>query len=223
LWIERNADILDAETTEGSIRSVDENRPFSGLMEDLRRGDPDAAREVFDRFARRLAGLAAARLPGAVQSKVDPEDVAQSVLRTFFRRHQAGEFRPDHWDALWSLLAVLAARKCGHQVSHLLAAKRDARREVVSGSAKDESAPKWEPSDPGFRGNARSRFCGDERARTVDRATEAARLYGCRGSRKSRNLRAIGSPRAGKRPRANRIDGFGLTFALARLGPESPS
>jgi hypothetical protein len=28
-------------------------------MADLRGGDPDAAREVFDRFARRLAALAA--------------------------------------------------------------------------------------------------------------------------------------------------------------------
>ena len=127
-----------------------EDRPFDRVMSDLRGGDPDAARAVFDRFARRLAGLAAARLPGAARSKVDPEDVAQSVFRTFFRRHRAGEFTPDHWDALWSLLAVLAARKCGHQVGHLFAAKRDAHREVAPTSPVGDSAAGWEPegADP---------------------------------------------------------------------------
>ncbi|HEX4612978.1 MAG TPA: ECF-type sigma factor [Urbifossiella sp.] len=124
------------------------DHPFAGLMADLRLGDPEAAREVFDRFARRLAGLAATRLPAAARSKLDPEDVAQSVLRTFFRRHAAGEFAPDHWDALWSLLAVLAVRKCGHRVGQLFAARRDARRDAAP---PDPSASGtgvgWDPPD----------------------------------------------------------------------------
>src|SRR5206468_8875797 len=81
--------------------------PFDRLMADLRGGRPEAAREVFDRYARRLVGLAAAKLPGFARAKLDPEDVVQSVFRTFFRRHADGQFRPEHWDALWSLLAVL--------------------------------------------------------------------------------------------------------------------
>jgi RNA polymerase sigma factor (sigma-70 family) len=124
-----------------------EDRPFDGVMADLRGGDPDAAREVFDRFARRLAALAAARLPAAARPKLDPEDVAQSVLRTFFRRHRAGEFTQNHWDALWSLLAVLAARKCGHKVGHLFAARRDARREAIMAPDADGSQSGWEPAD----------------------------------------------------------------------------
>ncbi|MBN9121330.1 MAG: RNA polymerase subunit sigma-24 [Planctomycetes bacterium] len=123
------------------------DHPFHGLMDELRRGEPDAAREVFDRFARRLVGLAASRLPGFVRASTDPEDVAQSVLRTFFRRHGAGEFRPEHWDALWALLAVLTVRKCGHKVEHLLAARRDVRREVRPGGPSAGSAPSWEPAD----------------------------------------------------------------------------
>ena len=70
--------------------------PFDRLMADLRGGAPDAARAVFDRFTRRLVGLAATRLPGFARATTDPEDVAQSVLRTFFRRHGEGEFRPDN-------------------------------------------------------------------------------------------------------------------------------
>lgn len=122
------------------------DRPFVDLLADLQRGEPSAAAAVFDRFARRLAGLAAARLPATARGKVDPEDIAQSVLRTFFRRHEAGEFRPEHWDALWSLLAVLAVRKCGHKVGHLFAAKRDARREVAPGGD-GESGSAWQPPD----------------------------------------------------------------------------
>ncbi|OWK36597.1 ECF-type sigma factor [Fimbriiglobus ruber] len=122
--------------------------PFTGLMENLRSGNADAARQVFDRFARRLAGLAASRIPAPARARLDPEDVAQSVLRTFFRRHQAGEFRPDHWDALWSLLAVLAVRKCGHKIGHVFAAKRDVRREVSPGGSEGEdSRPEWTPPD----------------------------------------------------------------------------
>lgn len=127
-------------------------RPFARLVEDLRGGDPDAAREVFDRFAPRLAALAAARLPAFARPATDPEDVAQSVLRTFFRRCGEGEFTPDHWDALWSLPAVLVVRKCGHRVGHLAAAKRDARREVrPEDSSSASSAPAWEPPDPARR------------------------------------------------------------------------
>src|SRR5207244_3151678 len=104
------------------------------------------AREVFDRYARRLVGMAATKLPAFTRAKIDPEDVIQSVFRTFFRRHSGGEFRPEHWDALWSLLAVLTARKCGHYVEHLVAARRDARREVgVPDPPSIGNSPPWQP------------------------------------------------------------------------------
>jgi RNA polymerase sigma-70 factor (ECF subfamily) len=124
-----------------------DDRPFDRLMADLRGGDPDAARAVFDRFARRLVALAATRLPAFARPTTDPEDVAQSVLRTFFRRHGEGEFRPEHWDALWSLLAVITVRKCGHRVGHLVAAKRDARRDVHAPDPSSTGAAAWEPAD----------------------------------------------------------------------------
>lgn len=121
--------------------------PFSGVMEKLRRGDPEAARDVFDRFARRLVGMAATKLPAFSRAKVDPEDIVQSVFRTFFRRVSAGEFTPEHWDALWSLLAVITARKCGHQIGHLVASRRDARRDLAADVAASDSVD-WEPTDP---------------------------------------------------------------------------
>jgi RNA polymerase sigma-70 factor (ECF subfamily) len=111
--------------------------PFAALMERLRTGDEDAARAVFDRFARRLVGLAASRLPSALSSKLDPEDVVQSVLKSFFLRHADGRLTVDSWDRLWSLLTVLTVRKCGHKVEHFQAGCRDVRREAARRSASD--------------------------------------------------------------------------------------
>lgn len=123
--------------------------PFQRLMNDLRDGDPNAAREVFEKFTRRLAGLAAANLPDMIKPKVDPEDIAQSVLRTFFRRHVEGQFEPKNWDNLWTLLAKIAIRKCGHQIEHLYAARRDVRRDASPPSTSpDQSTLSWVPADP---------------------------------------------------------------------------
>jgi RNA polymerase sigma-70 factor (ECF subfamily) len=121
--------------------------PFTELMARLRGGDADAAREVFDRFARRLVALAASRLPPALLPKVDAEDVVQSVFRSFFLRHAAGRLTPENWDSLWSLLTVLTVRKCGHQVEHFRAGRRDVRREAVPRPVSD-SAPDWEAAAP---------------------------------------------------------------------------
>jgi RNA polymerase sigma-70 factor (ECF subfamily) len=116
-------------------------------MARLRGGDGDSAREVFDRFAHRLVALAASRLPAALSAKVDPEDVVQSVFRSFFVRHADGRLTPDNWDELWTLLTVLTVRRCGHKVEHFRAARRDVRREAAPSSTPD-SAPGWDGAAP---------------------------------------------------------------------------
>jgi RNA polymerase sigma-70 factor (ECF subfamily) len=121
--------------------------PFAELMARLRGGDPDSARLVFDRFARRLAALAATRLPSALAAKLDPEDVVQSVFRSFFLRHADGRLDPQSWDSLWTLLTVLAVRKCGHKVEHFRTARRDVRREDSPPPAAD-SGPDWDAAAP---------------------------------------------------------------------------
>jgi RNA polymerase sigma-70 factor (ECF subfamily) len=104
---------------------------FGDLMSRLRLGDNDAAKEVFRRFAHRLIGLARSRLGGRVRDHVDPEDVMMSALGSFFRRHTAGALTLESWDRLWSLLAVITLRKCGHKVDYYTAACRDVNKEVA--------------------------------------------------------------------------------------------
>ena len=53
---------------------------------------PDAdARALFERFSRRLIGLARCHLEVRLQHKVDPEDVVQSAYKSFFLRYGDGD------------------------------------------------------------------------------------------------------------------------------------
>src|SRR5262245_43595586 len=83
----------------------------------------------YTRFVRRLVALAHSRLGAVSQAKADPEDVVQSAFRSFFRRHQAGNFEISTWDSLWALLAMITVRKCSERRKWLGAQRRDAARE----------------------------------------------------------------------------------------------
>ncbi len=113
---------------------------FAQLKQRLDQGDPAAAEEIFDRFRRRLTALAREQLSPRLQAKLDPEDVIQSVFRSFFRRQEAGELRFASWESLWALLVVITLRKCGHQVQYYLAARRDVRRELGQAPGADLSS-----------------------------------------------------------------------------------
>jgi RNA polymerase sigma-70 factor (ECF subfamily) len=122
--------------------------PFEYLMTCLRRGDPQAACEVFDRYAGRLVALAAEHLPRALQAKLGPEDVVQSVFRSFFRRQAAGAYQLEGWEQLWRLLAAITVHKCGHQVEKFLTARRDVRRELPGPLPDSSSDCVTPPIDP---------------------------------------------------------------------------
>ncbi|MHB1422693.1 MAG: ECF-type sigma factor [Gemmataceae bacterium] len=103
--------------------------PRADFLTRLHQGDAEAARRLFDRFAHRLIGLARQRLDSRLRGKVDPEDVMQSVFKSFFRIQQEKAVAFSGWDDLWSLLTIIALRKCGHCVAYYRAACRDVRRE----------------------------------------------------------------------------------------------
>src|SRR5438034_4074023 len=54
------------------------------ILADLcRSGDPEAARQLFEQYVDRLVALARRRLSRNLAGRVDPEDIVQSVFRTF--------------------------------------------------------------------------------------------------------------------------------------------
>ena len=117
---------------------------FDDLMARLRQGDETAEAEVFHRFRRRLIGLARSRLGGQLRAKVDPEDVMQSVFKSFFLRHTEGQFDLESWDSLWSLLTTMTLRKCGYHLRHFRREGRDVQREVKPQPGPDDSSASWE-------------------------------------------------------------------------------
>jgi RNA polymerase sigma-70 factor (ECF subfamily) len=120
---------------------------FAALMRRLEAGDAEAAALVYGRFCRRLLGLTRRQLHDRLRSKVDADDVVQSVFRTFFRRAAAREFDLDGEGALWALLAEITLRKCGRWSRHFAARKRGGLRAAPALDADGEGGPA-DPREP---------------------------------------------------------------------------
>jgi RNA polymerase sigma-70 factor (ECF subfamily) len=121
---------------------------FRQLMDQLKAGDQPTAAQIVDRYARRLIALAAARLPAPVRSKEDPEDAVQSAFKSFFARQKKGEFQPEGWDELGTLLTYLTVCKVDRRIRKYLADKRDVRREAAPAAGPDGESSGWEVAAP---------------------------------------------------------------------------
>ena len=85
----------------------------------LKGGDPAAAQAIWERYHRRLVGLARDKLRAARRRAADEEDVVQNAFHSFFKGVAAGRFpRLDDRDNLWRLLVVITARKALDQLAH---------------------------------------------------------------------------------------------------------
>jgi RNA polymerase sigma factor (sigma-70 family) len=103
------------------------------LVDMWRAGNEDAARQIFDRYVDRLMAVARHRISERLQSRFGPEDVVQSVFRTFFSHARDGEFSISNQDDLCRLLMRITVHKALSQVAFHKAAKRDAGRELDQG------------------------------------------------------------------------------------------
>ena len=110
-----------------------EPRSVESFVNSLRQGDPDATRTVFDQYVDKLVGMARKRISQRLVSRIDAEDVVQSVFRTFFHRAKEGQFEFHDPDDICKTLARITIHKVFRQVAHHQAAKRNAGREMGSG------------------------------------------------------------------------------------------
>jgi RNA polymerase sigma factor (sigma-70 family) len=119
------------------------------LIEGLRLGDRQVLQEFCDYYGPMLERLADRHLPNVVRRRVGPEDVVQSVCRTFLRRARAGEFELPDSEALWRLLCAITLTKVRDQARYHGRTKRGVGREVSLSSATAEgAAPGFDPVDP---------------------------------------------------------------------------
>jgi RNA polymerase sigma-70 factor, ECF subfamily len=97
------------------------------LLARLKRGNEDAATQLYLRYARRLRALVRARCSSQLARRVEPDDIVQSVFRRFFNRVTKADYDVPPGEELWGLLLVIALNKLRSEESHHRAAKRDVR------------------------------------------------------------------------------------------------
>lgn len=112
------------------------------LLHRWRDGDEAAANDLFDRYVNRLCGLARAQLSNRMQRRVEPEDVVQSVYRSFFRRAD-DQFTLEKEGDLWRLLAAITINKVRGAVEFHTAQKRGVYAE--ESLAADQSILRFSP------------------------------------------------------------------------------
>lgn len=99
------------------------------LIDGLNRQDENAVGHVFALYSQRLARLAAGKIDPRLDRRFDGEDVVQSVFRTFFRRHEEGDFDIHSDQQLWNLLVTITIFKTRTYARRHTADKRDVAAE----------------------------------------------------------------------------------------------
>ena len=98
------------------------------LLERWQAGDAGAADELFRCYADRLLVLVRTRVSAKLSQRLDPEDVLQSVFRSFFVGARAGRFELERGGDLWQLLVTMALHKLIRQARRLTDLQRDVGR-----------------------------------------------------------------------------------------------
>lgn len=121
------------------------------LLHRYRRGDDDAATELYLRYAHRLRALASAQTSSDIQQRVDNEDLVQSIFRTFFRRVARGQYDVPDGDELWKLLLVIGLNKIRSTATHHRANKRDIKKTVSSEALETVSNDAGQSDETGLK------------------------------------------------------------------------
>jgi len=119
-------------------------------IRELVAGDDLAVGEFWEMYGQSLQRLAASRMTPALQRRVGPDDIVQSVCRTFFRRSQDGQFELNQTADLWRLLCAITVTKVKHHARfHYQEKRRIDRERDISAGQTDGGRPRDYPAaDP---------------------------------------------------------------------------
>ena len=130
---------------------TDEDRRWQSWIRQLVAGDEQVVDEFWRNYAPRLEGLAAKHLTARLYRREGPDDVVQSVCRTFLRRVQGGQFKLDDSASLWRLLCAITLTKVREKTRFHRQQKRRFDRERNCSPATDDSqapAPQFAARQP---------------------------------------------------------------------------
>ncbi len=115
--------------------TVDPEGSVTQWIAELQVGEANQAElELWERYFRRLVGLARAKLGDAPRGAEDEEDVAVSALRSFYSGVAAGRYpKLEDRHNLWAILAKITACKAINQRNRQLAQKRGGGRVLSEG------------------------------------------------------------------------------------------
>jgi RNA polymerase sigma-70 factor (ECF subfamily) len=116
---------------------------WESVIRGLREGDPRVVRDFCLQHGAMLERLANRHLAHGMRRRVEPEDVVQSVCRTFLRRVKEGEFQLPDAESLWRLLCAITLSKVREQTRFHLRQRRSLAQETPL--ADDDGS-----SNPGF-------------------------------------------------------------------------
>jgi RNA polymerase sigma-70 factor (ECF subfamily) len=126
---------------------MEDPRSAKDLLGQWEGGDEAAAEEIYRRYAQRLCALAQSQIGERLARRVGPDDIVQSVFRTFFRRTRDGQFVVDNSGSLWRLLVQITLNKVRRQSKRHLAGRRSMAAEVhPSDDSLEPTALAREPS-----------------------------------------------------------------------------
>lgn len=144
-------------------RCADPTGSVTGWIDGLRTGDPEAARQLWERYFRRMIQVTRGRLWGAERLAADEEDVALSAFDSFCRGAGRGRFPQLRGrDALWPLLVWIIAQKTADRLAHEQCRKRGGTMRRAS----DQDLDRLESAAPAPDFAAQ---CAEEFRRLLDR------------------------------------------------------
>lgn len=106
-------------------------------VQELVAGNDEVVEEFWNLYGPNLQRLAKSRMSPGLQRRLGPEDVVQSVCRTFVRRAQLGEFHLEDRDALWRLLCAITLTKVRQHARFHYRKRRGVNQEESVGHVKD--------------------------------------------------------------------------------------
>jgi RNA polymerase sigma-70 factor (ECF subfamily) len=182
---------------------VSEPEPYADLIHRVRRGDADAAEELWRRYEPLLRREVRLRLRDPrLRRLFDETDVCQSVMASFFVRAAAGQFDIDGPEKLQRLLLQMGRNKVTTHARRHSTQRRDFRREeglpeegdVAAGAAPSPSQNVvWRDLLQRFRERLgeEERQLADLRAQGREWAEIAAELGGTPDGRRVQLKRAV--------------------------------
>ncbi len=123
---------------------IDDDLQWQSWIQRLAAGDEPVVQEFWQSYGVRLQRLAAEYLATRLYRRVDPEDIVQSVCRSFLLRAREGQFQLADQDSLWSLLCAITMTKVREKARFHGRQRRDFQRDAQLDGSRTPGSPPFD-------------------------------------------------------------------------------